>query len=206
LGDEQSGHVNTVGYELYMDLLNEALATARGEEPEDDLDPEINLKIPAMIPDKYIPDIRMRLSYYKALAEIKLEEDVEKIEDELKDQFGTLPEPVVNLIGVMLVRKLCKDLGVRDVSAGVNKVSLIFSDKTKLAPQDAIKLAAREPKKYSIMPDSRLNIRMDVINWSAVYEELKYLLAVSDGNDPKDPSAKAKDNNKSLIRRMGIFN
>jgi transcription-repair coupling factor (superfamily II helicase) len=106
----------------------------------------------------------------------------------------------------MLVRKLCKDLGVRDVSAGLNKVSLIFSDKTKLAPQDAIKLAAREPKKYSIMPDSRLNIRMDVINWSAVYEELKYLLAVSDGNDPKDPSARAQDKNTSLIRRMGIFN
>jgi transcription-repair coupling factor (superfamily II helicase) len=206
LGDEQSGHVNTVGYELYMDLLNEALATARGEDPEDDLDPEINLRIPAMIPDKYIPDIRMRLSYYKALAEIKFEEDVEKIEEELKDQFGALPEPVVNLIGVMLVRKLCKDLGVRDVSAGLNKVSLIFSDKTKLAPQDAIKLAAREPKKYSIMPDSRLNIRMEVINWSAVYEELKYLLAVSDGNDPKDPSAKVQNRNKSLIRRMGIFN
>lgn len=206
LGDEQSGHVNAVGYELYMDLLNEALATARGEEPENDLDPEINLKIQAMIPDKYIPDIRMRLSYYKALAEIKFEDDVEKIEDELKDQFGALPDPVVNLIGVMLVRKLCKDLGVRDVSAGINKVSLIFTDKTKLSPESAIKLAAREPKKYSIMPDSRFNIRMEIITWSAVYEELKYLLAVSDGDDPKDPSAKAQDKNKSLIRRMSIFN
>ncbi|MBL7544626.1 MAG: transcription-repair coupling factor [Bdellovibrionaceae bacterium] len=207
LGDDQSGHVNTVGYELYMDLLNEALAHARGEEPDDnDLDPEINLKIPAMIPDAYIPDIRMRLSYYKALAEIKFEEDVEKIEDELKDQFGALPEPVVNLIGVMLVRKACKDLGIRDVSAGIKKISLVFTEKTKLSPESAIKLAGREPKKYSITPDSRLNVRMEIISWSAVYEELKYLLAVSDGNDPKDPTAKAQDKNKSLIRRMGIFN
>jgi transcription-repair coupling factor (superfamily II helicase) len=207
LGDEQSGHVNTVGYELYMDLLNEALATARGEEPDNnDLDPEINLKIPAMIPDSYIPDIRMRLSYYKALAEIKFEEDVEKIEEELKDQFGALPEPVVNLIGVMLVRKLCKDLGIRDVSAGLKKISLVFTEKTRLSPESAIKLAGREPKKYSITPDSRLNVRMEVINWSAVYEELKYLLAVSDGNDPKDPTSKAQEKNKSLIRRMGIFN
>lgn len=205
LGDEQSGHVNSVGYELYMDLLNEALAAARGEEPEDnDLDPEINLKIPAMIPDKYIPDIRMRLSYYKALAEIKHEDDVEKIEDELKDQFGPLPDPVVNLIGLMLVRKLCKDLGIRDVSAGIKKVSLVFTERTRLSPESAIKLAAREPKKYSITPDSRLNIKMEIINWSAVYEELKYLLAVSDGNDPKDPSAKSKE--KSLIRRMSLFN
>jgi transcription-repair coupling factor (superfamily II helicase) len=190
-----------------MDLLNEALATARGEEPDNnDLDPEINLKIPAMIPDSYIPDIRMRLSYYKALAEIKFEEDVEKIEEELKDQFGALPEPVVNLIGVMLVRKLCKDLGIRDVSAGLKKISLVFTEKTRLSPESAIKLAGREPKKYSITPDSRLNVRMEVINWSAVYEELKYLLAVSDGNDPKDPTSKAQEKNKSLIRRMGIFN
>ncbi|MCB0369657.1 MAG: transcription-repair coupling factor, partial [Bdellovibrionales bacterium] len=113
LGDEQSGHVNSVGYELYMDLLNEAIARAKGEDIDDnELDPEINLRIPAMIPDQYIPDIRMRLSYYKALAEIKHEDDVEQIENELQDQFGPLPDPVVNLIGVMLVRKLCKDLGV----------------------------------------------------------------------------------------------
>jgi transcription-repair coupling factor (superfamily II helicase) len=203
LGDEQSGHVNSVGYELYMDLLNDAIARAKGEDVDDyELDPEINLRIPAMIPDKYIPDIRMRLSYYKALAEIKFESDVEQIENELQDQFGPLPEPVVNLIGVMLVRKLCKDLGVRDVSAGVKTVSLVFTEKTKLSPEHAIKLAMREAKKYSLTPDNRLNIRMDIIGWSQVYEELKYLLNVADGNDPKDPQPKQE---KKLIRRMGIF-
>lgn len=203
LGDEQSGHVNSVGYELYMDLLNEAIARAKGEDVDDaELDPEINLRIPAMIPDKYIPDIRMRLSYYKALAEIKFESDVEQIENELQDQFGPLPEPVVNLIGVMLVRKLCKDLGVRDVSAGVKTISLIFTEKTKLSPEQAIKLAMREAKKYSLTPDNRLNIRMEIISWSQVYEELKYLLNVADGNDPKDPKPKEE---KKLIKRMGIF-
>lgn len=203
LGDEQSGHVNSVGYELYMDLLNDAIARAKGEDVDDsELDPEINLRIPAMIPDKYIPDIRLRLSYYKALAEIKLESDVEQIENELQDQFGPLPEPVVNLIGVMLVRKLCKDLGVRDVSAGVKTVSLIFTEKSKLSPEQAIKIAMRESKKYSLTPDNRLNIRMEIIGWSQVFEELKYLLNVADGNDPKDPKPSSE---KKLIRRMGIF-
>lgn len=203
LGDEQSGHVNAVGYELYMDLLNDAIAQAKGEDVEDsELDPEINLRIPAMIPDKFIPDIRMRLSYYKALAEIKHETDVEQIESELQDQFGPLPEPVVNLIGVMLVRKLCKDLGVRDVSAGVKTISLIFTEKTKLSPEQAIKLAMREAKKYSLTPDNRLNIRMETISWSHVYEELKYLLSVSEGNDPKDPKPPQE---KKLLRRMGLF-
>jgi transcription-repair coupling factor (superfamily II helicase) len=179
LGDDQSGHVNSVGYELYMDLLNEALSEAKGEAlPDRDLDPEINLRIPALIPDNYISDIRIRLSYYKALSEISGSEELDRIGDELKDQFGELPEPVVNLMGLMLIRKQCKDLGVRDISAGAKNISLIFTDKTKLKPETAIQLAMRENKKYSITPDQRLNVRINNITWSQVYEELNYLLSL----------------------------
>ncbi|MFS4458907.1 transcription-repair coupling factor [Bdellovibrio sp. HCB2-146] len=177
LGEEQSGHVNSVGYELYMDLLNEALAEAKGEKVEDmDLDPEINLRIPAMIPDNYISDIRIRLSYYKALADITSNEDLDRIEEELRDQFGAIPEPTLNLMGLMLIRRQCKELGVRDISAGVKSVSLIFTEKTKLKPEVVIQLAMRESKKYSITPDNRLNIKMATISWGAVHEELSLLL------------------------------
>lgn len=177
LGEEQSGHVDSVGYELYMELLNEALAEAKGESIEDaELDPEINLRIPAMIPDSYIKDVRIRLSYYKALAEIRSEEDISDIGDELKDQFGDLPEPVLNLMGLMLIRRLCKDLGVRDVSAGLKTISLVFTERTPLKTEVVIKLAMRENKKYAITPDNRLNIRMNAITWTAVYEELRQLL------------------------------
>lgn len=177
LGEEQSGHINAVGYELYMDLLNEALAQAKGESVEDmDLDPEINLRIPAMIPDSYISDIRIRLSYYKALADITSAEELDRIEEELRDQFGTIPEPTVNLMGLMLIRRLCKELGVRDVSAGVKSISLIFTAQTKLKPEAVIGLAMRESKKYSLTPDNRLNIKMGSISWSAVHEELENLL------------------------------
>jgi transcription-repair coupling factor (superfamily II helicase) len=177
LGEEQSGHVDSVGYELYMELLNEALADAKGESIDNaELDPEINLRIQAMIPEIYIQDVRIRLSYYKALAEIRSEEDLEKIGDELRDQFGALPEPVLNLMGLMLIRRLCKDLGIRDVSAGLKTVSLVFTEKTAIKPESVIRLAMRENKKYAITPDNRLNIRMNTITWTAVYEELRLLL------------------------------
>jgi transcription-repair coupling factor (superfamily II helicase) len=177
LGDDQSGHVNAVGYELYMDLLQEALAEAKGEDIDDiELDPEINLRIAAMIPESYINDIRIRLSYYKALADISSNEELDRIEEELKDQFGDIPEPTLNLMGLMLIRRLCKELGVRDISAGVKSVSLIFTEKTLLKPETAIQLAMRENKKYSLTPDNRLNIRMNNIGWGNVYEELEYLL------------------------------
>lgn len=176
LGDDQSGHVNTVGYELYMDLLNEALAEAKGEKGKQlDLDPEINLRISAMIPDSYIKDIRLRLSYYKALAEIESTDDLDRIEDELKDQFGPIPEATINLMGLMLIRRQCKELGIRDISAGLKTISLIFTEQTGLKPETVIQLAIREHKKYSITPDNRLNIRMSNISWSSVYEELGHL-------------------------------
>ena len=177
LGDEQSGHVNSVGYELYMDLLNQALAEAKGEDIEDlELDPEINLKIPALIPDAYIKDIRIRLSYYKALADIQKADELDSIEEELRDQFGPLPEQTVNLMGLMLIRKQCKDLGVRDISAGVKSISLIFTEKTKVEPQKIIQLAIRENRKYSLTPDNRLNIKINEISWTAVHSELESLM------------------------------
>lgn len=177
LGEDQSGHVNAVGYEMYMDLLNQALAEAKGESIEDmELDPEINLRIAAMIPDKYISDIRIRLSYYKALADITSEQDLERIEEELQDQFGPIPDATLNLMGLMLIRRQCKELGVRDVSAGVKSISLIFTEKTKLKPEVVIGLAVREGKKYSLTPDNRLNIKMSNITWASVHEELEGLL------------------------------
>lgn len=180
LGEDQSGQINAVGYELYMDLLQEALAQARGEEADDiELDPEINLKIPALIPDQYIPDIRLRLSYYKALSDIESEAELEQIETELRDQFGAPPEPVLNLMGLMLIRHLCKRLKVRDISSGLKSISLHFTEKTPLKTETIISLTSRDNKKYSITPDSRLNIRLNNLSWGQVYEELQYLLKLT---------------------------
>jgi transcription-repair coupling factor (superfamily II helicase) len=180
LGEEQSGHVNLVGYDLYMDLLNEALSAAKGDESDNmDLDPEINLKIPVLIPDKYIPDIRLRLSYYKMLSNIHSQDELSDIEDELKDQFGPLPDQVLNLMGLMLLRFTCKHLGVRDLSTGLKTLSLSFTEKTNLKPEAVIALAVRENKKYSLTPDSRLIVRMNNPSVSNIYDELEYLMKIS---------------------------
>lgn len=180
LGESQAGHINAVGYELYLELLEEAVHKARGEDVESiELEPEINLRIPALIPDQYISDLRIRLAYYKALAQIESPEDLDRIEEELRDQFGKPPEPVINLMGLMLIRKQCRDLGVRDLSAGKVGLALAFTEHTPLSPQKAIELASRANKKYGLTPDSRLTIRMNEINWPRVVEELDELLKVA---------------------------
>src|SRR6185312_1160675 len=89
LGEGRTSHVNAVGYELYLELLEEAVRNAKGEAPlAADVEPEINVRIPALIPDKYISDLRVRLAYYKSLSEIESPDDIDRIEDELHDQFG----------------------------------------------------------------------------------------------------------------------
>lgn len=176
LGEEQAGHVNSVGYELYLELLEEAVRNAKGEAPLlADVEPDINVRIPALIPDKYIPDLRVRLAYYKSLSEIESPEDIDRIEDELSDQFGKPPPQVINLMGLMLIRQVCKALSVRDLSSGESSITLAFTEQTKLPPQKVIELASRANKKYSITPDNRLRIRINEITWPRIHDELLYL-------------------------------
>ena len=178
LGEEQAGHINAVGYELYLELLEEAVHLAKGEPQPADVEPEINVRIPALIPDTFISDIRVRLAYYKALSEIQRPEDLDRIEEELRDQFGKLPEPVFNLMGLMLIRKVCRDLSARDLSAGKASITLAFTEHTRLAPAKVVDLASRSNKKYSITPDNRLSIRMNEITWPRILEELEYYNAL----------------------------
>ncbi len=176
LGEEQSGHINAVGYEMFLELLEETIQEAKGEEVKEKIEPEINLRVPALIPSNYIPDIRVRLSFYKRLSDIDEPYEIDQIEDDLRDQFGKLPTEVVNLLGVMLIRHLCKTLGIKDLSAGAKTITLAFSENTPLDPATVIKLTAMENKKYSITPDNRFIIRMNQIEWPKVLDELNHLL------------------------------
>jgi transcription-repair coupling factor (superfamily II helicase) len=174
LGDNQSGHIAAVGYELYMELLEQALSEAKGEDHfEEEVEPEINLRISALIPDSYIEDIRIRLAYYKALSDIKNESDLDRIELELVDRFGQVPEQVTNLFGVMMIRRVCKELGVKDISSGTKNLSLLFSNTTKVKPDAVIRLATESHKKYQVTPDQSLIIRLNSTTWPSILEELK---------------------------------
>ncbi len=179
LGEEQSGHIDAVGYEMYLELLDEAVKRVKGEPfDEQPLEPDINVRIPALIPDRYITDIRLRLSYYRSFAEIRSPEDMERIEQDLRDQFGAPPDQVINLLGLMLIRHLCRILSVKDLSAGKLGISLLFTERTPLPTERVLELASRENKRFSVSPDSRLHIRMATITWPRIYEELNYLISL----------------------------
>lgn len=175
LGENQSGHVNVVGYDLYMELLEQAISEAQGKDVTPQLEPEINIPLPALIPSDYIQDIRLRLAYYKLLSNIKDPDDIDRIDQDLTDQFGKPPMEVINLFTMMLVKRICKDKGIKEVKSGPKTLSLTFDAQTQISVERILKLTQLENKKYKLLPGDRLIIRMNEVDWPKIYDEISFL-------------------------------
>ncbi|MCS6838452.1 MAG: transcription-repair coupling factor [Bdellovibrionaceae bacterium] len=190
LGEDQSGHIAAVGYEMYMDLLKQAIESIKNQPLSNKIDCEVNLRIPAFIPSEFMPDIRIRLSYYKAISLVQNEDDTHRIQKEISDRFGPLPEVVTNLLGISLIRNVAEDLGAYELNQGSKNIILTLMDHPPLSPQLAIQLASSPNKKYQILPPNRFSIRINEVTWQRVYEELLDLRRLVEKNafngQPKD--------------------
>jgi transcription-repair coupling factor (superfamily II helicase) len=156
LGKEQSGHLTSIGIDLYMDLLDEAIRELRGQEKRLQIEPEITLKLAAYFPESYLPDIGERVVLYRRLSSIESEEALSEIESEIRDRFGTPPKEVVNLLGLMALKLHLKRLHVLKMSCGPKRTSLQFAPTTPASAEKLVKLIQGQPKLYSITPDQKL--------------------------------------------------
>jgi len=116
LGGEQSGHIADVGFDLYVRLVGEAVAEFRGAAPTDEQEVKVELPIDAHLPHDYVPSERLRLEMYKRLAEVRSDEDVAAILEELEDRYGTPPTPVASLLEVARLRARARRAGLTDVT------------------------------------------------------------------------------------------
>jgi transcription-repair coupling factor (superfamily II helicase) len=115
LGAEQSGNLAAVGYETYMEMLQETIEELRGRPREPDVDPEIRLPVAARLPEEYVPDVNQRLVLYKRLASCREDAEVDRIRDEVLDRFGAMPAEAENLVEVIRIKVLARRLGVAAV-------------------------------------------------------------------------------------------
>ena len=171
LGDEQAGHIDQIGYELYMELLDEAINIAKKNPLTPAPDPDIDIPISALIPDKYMPDIRSRLYFYRKLSKAKSMDEIDALEESIRDQFGVLPQKVLHLIGVMSIRVLCKNLGIEDLKCGARFLILKFQDNSRLNVDALIKLALDQDK-YKLSEDYKLKIKLKSDLLNDIYQEL----------------------------------
>ncbi len=175
LGKDQSGHLNAIGVDLYFELLEEALRSLKGEAAKIEIEPEINLRLAAFFPSDYLPDISERLSIYRKMSEAENEETISEIETEIRDRFGTPPEEVLNLLGLMTIKVYLKKLHVVRMNSGPKKTSIQFADSTPASPEKLVKLVQASPKLYQLTPDGKFVFSVQDTGWKAQLTEIKRL-------------------------------
>ncbi len=127
LGSQQHGHMEAVGYDMYLKLLNEAVLEEKGEQAPVDYECMVDIQVSAHIPDDYIESSNQRLEIYRRIADIRGADDVSDVIDELIDRFGEPPQAVKSLVDVALVRNMAAQLGIKEISQRGNVV-MLFAD------------------------------------------------------------------------------
>lgn len=164
LGSEQSGHIREVGVELYQQMLEEAVATARSqasekqgaESPQATWSPQINLGLPVLIPDYYVEDLGERLALYRRISLLGSPEELEDFMEELQDRFGTPPEEVENLRQVIELKQLCLSAGVAKLDCGAKGAVVSFHEDVFSNPVGLIEYVGKYPNQFKLKPDQRL--------------------------------------------------
>ena len=172
LGEEQSGHIREVGAELYQQMLEEAVANARGLEPATDTDwsPQITIGMPILIPESYVEDLNLRLSLYRRLAGLDTASAIEAFAAEMIDRFGPLPNEVDNLLQVITIKQYCRHAHIEKLDAGPKGAVISFHNNSFARPEALIQFIQDEPGRISLRPDHRLVVRRD---WEAEHTRLR---------------------------------
>jgi transcription-repair coupling factor (superfamily II helicase) len=159
LGDEQSGHIKEVGYELYQQMLEEAVAALKAGiefETEAQWSPAIQVGAPVMIPEHYVADLTLRLTLYKRLSTMDDDAELQSFGAELVDRFGPLPEEVNQLLEIVAIKALCKRANVEKVEAGPKGIIVAFRNNEFANPEGLVSYVAKIGTLAKVRPDMRV--------------------------------------------------
>jgi len=186
LGEEQSGQIQEIGFALYSELLERAVKSLKaGREPHLDggssPSTEIDLHIPALLPEDYVPDVHTRLILYKRIASAENEDKLTVLREEVIDRFGLLPPAAQNLFLVTRAKLAAAPLGLRKVDLGQNGGRLMFDAKPNVDPARIIELVQKQPKAYRLDGGDKLHIIKPLPDSNSRVDELQRLLALLSG-------------------------
>jgi transcription-repair coupling factor (superfamily II helicase) len=156
LGPDQSGDIAAVGFDLYAQLMEEAVAELRGEKPREDFEPDVELPLPALIPEEYVPDVQQRLFFYKKLASAKDEDELYDVKGELRDTCGEPPAEVDALVEVMALKNELRALRLRGLKSGPGRLVVQLGPDAALDAACLAQLVARGKGRYRLTPGMEL--------------------------------------------------
>ncbi len=166
LGEEQSGQIQEIGFSLYMDLLERAVAALKGgrtpalDRPQDQ-GAEIDLAVPALLPDDYLPDVHSRLVMYKRIASAATSAELKELQVEMIDRFGLLPDPAKNLFAITALKLKVRPFGIKKIEAGPTGGRILFDAEPKIDPSRMIALIQTHPKEFKLDGTDKLRFFRD---------------------------------------------
>ncbi|MEM0900242.1 MAG: transcription-repair coupling factor [Pseudomonadota bacterium] len=171
LGEEQSGHIKEVGFELYQQMLEEAVAEIKGGEAVEDTkwSPQIAIGTSTLIPESYVPDLNLRLSLYRRMGDLTEVQEIDALGAELVDRFGPLPEEVEHLLKIVYIKALCRKANVEKVDAGPKGAVVAFRNKNFANPAGLVQLIGGEGTMAKIRPDQTV---LFTRNWQSADKRL----------------------------------
>jgi len=176
LGASQSGHIAAVGYDMFLKLMENAMAELKGEKVIESLEPEINIDMPALIPERYVPDIDQRLSAYRRLAKMTELNEIAEFKAELIDRFGVLTVETENLLLKIMLRVMAIKAGVKRIDLTGQQLSLTFSQVHQKNPSGIIDLVLSERDRFEVTPDHLVKIRLKKGRPSSLMRQSKNIL------------------------------
>ncbi|MCK9553872.1 TRCF domain-containing protein, partial [Aquamicrobium sp.] len=156
LGEEQSGHIKEVGFELYQQMLEEAVAEVKDSgsvAADTGWSPQIAVGTAVMIPESYVPDLQLRLALYRRLGDLETPEEIDAFGAELIDRFGALPDEVKHLLKIVFIKALCRKANVEKLDAGPKGVVIQFRNKQFSNPAGLVQFIGEQGILAKIRPD-----------------------------------------------------
>ncbi|WP_310498466.1 transcription-repair coupling factor [Sandarakinorhabdus sp.] len=181
LGDEQSGHIKEIGFELYQSMLEDAIleaqAHARGvKPPEEAFSPQITAEVPILIPEDYVPDLNVRMALYRRLNEMTSRPDIDGFAAEMIDRFGKLPIEAANLLAIIEIKLACLGAGIAKLEAGPKGGLVTFQGDSFANPEGLFAYIDRLGARAKIRPDNKLFVAAE---WAGDQVRLKGALALA---------------------------
>jgi transcription-repair coupling factor (superfamily II helicase) len=162
LGGEQSGQIDTVGFEMYMKLLEQTVRELKGEELEDDVRATVNLRVDLKIDASYVPDMNQRLMLYRKVAAARRDEEIDQVLEEASDRYGPLPDSVLNLADYGRIRVMADRLGIDSIDREGRIVVLKFRPQAKVDPVRLVSLVRQRPD-LTLVPPAALKLSLDMV-------------------------------------------
>ncbi|WP_444917561.1 transcription-repair coupling factor [Microbulbifer sp. JMSA003] len=182
LGEEQSGQIQSVGFNLYMEMLDKAVKAIREgrtpniDEPLESPAVDVNLRVAALIPEDYLPDVHGRLIMYKRIANATDGQQLKELQVEMIDRFGLLPESVKHLFRTTEIKLKAENMGIRKLEASAARGRIEFAENTRVDPLTLVKMVQTQPGRYQLAGANQLNFSLDEEGTDRKLQEINEVL------------------------------